>query len=112
MGRGSSVPNPTASVPSHGGPCKPYWSIRFATAQRARAPWEKLCFTKPLVPVLVESAPTTALRISMKKGCLLIAGYLPNSETFPISSAGVKGKANKKNKETKPPYVLSGFKRL
>lgn len=69
----------------------------------ARAPWEKLGLTKPLVPVLAESAPTTALQISMKTGCLLISGYLPKSETFPISSAGVKGKANKKTKRQNLP---------
>lgn len=102
MGRGSSVPNPTASVPYHDGPCKWYWSIRFPTA-RGLSTWEKLCFTKLLVPVLVESAPTTALQISMKKGCLLISGYLPNSETFPIGSAGVKGKANKETKRQNLP---------
>lgn len=41
----------------------------------------------------------TALKISMKKGCLLISGYLPNSETFPICCAGVKRKANKKQRD-------------
>lgn len=43
--------------------------------------------------------PPTALKVSIKKGCLLIYGYLPNSETFPISCAGVKGKANRKQKD-------------
>lgn len=93
------------TIPKHQIP----YSIRWLESPGKAVLYKASC---PSIGGVSSYGPATALKISMKKGCLLIYVYLPNLETFPIGCGEVKGKANKNQRDKTTLHFKNVFERL